>query len=660
VPPVSVLYRVTIIFKPDRRPSFIALLSLLALQTGGFTFASLAGAPPASAQAERAYRLPGNRVLSIDEGNDHHSIFLRLENNNVAGRPVFRYMAGSDGETVLTADFAGLSWSEQTRVIRLISSEKGLSSAAAAGIKEVRVGQFVDSPAVLRVSFVARDPRILKKVAIGAAPGVLKISWGGELANLARSQPRETPKPVVKDESPRTDDTAAANLSRSDLAAVPFAPSISQRLKRSKAEKSGRLDRDTVDGGKISTDKVDKPDKADKADKNDPSGVDAAGSNQSDRNDNVAFRTVNPVASSRSTRAEGVARAESVPVPEPVTAMQDEPAPTISLVPCDTQGTGAKIEILRVELAPGKEMNFKGFRLHDPERYVIDIPNCRGLADATLPDLNASSLISSLRVGLPNQAEGVGRLVLQLTDPQVNVAGNFTPGSNYLSVTIGKGLMIGAESGQAEKYSSPDISPGPIIVPRAPSETVIVLDAGHGGTDPGAMRADIQEKDITLGIIEKLKKILETKGARIVLTRHDDTFVSLEDRVKVTNQVGPNLFLSVHINSLESTSNIYGIETYFQTELSRPLAERVHASLVAGLAAPDRNIRRARFYVINHTPVPAILAEVGYITNKTERDKLNSAEYQQKVASALARGVMLYLQDTGAGGGQLANKAHLN
>jgi N-acetylmuramoyl-L-alanine amidase len=289
---------------------------------------------------------------------------------------------------------------------------------------------------------------------------------------------------------------------------------------------------------------------------------------------------------------------------------------------------------------------------------VIDMPNCRALADAALPDVSTSSLVSSLRVGVPNDADGVGRLVLQLQGSDVNVVDNFTPGSNYLSVTLGKGLMLGSESGQtSEKFSSPDINPGPILVPRAPSECVVVLDAGHGGSDPGAVRADIQEKDITLGIIEKLKKILEAKGARVVLTRHDDTFVSLEDRVKITNQVGPNLFLSVHINSLESTSNIFGIETYFQTPLSHPLAERVHASLVAGLGAPDRNIRRARFYVINHTPVPAILAEVGYITNKAERDRLISSDYQQKVASALARGVMLYLQDSGVS--SLANSGRL-
>ncbi len=148
-----------------------------------------------------------------------------------------------------------------------------------------------------------------------------------------------------------------------------------------------------------------------------------------------------------------------------------------------------------------------------------------------------------------------------------------------------------------------------------------------------------------MAIINKLKKVLEQKGARIVLTRSDDTFISLEERVRITNQVNPNLFLSVHINSLQSISDAHGIETYYQTDRSLPLAVRVHDSLVSGLGAPDRSVRKARFYVINHTPVPAILAEVGYITNKTERDRLISSEYQIKIANALARGVMLFLQD---------------
>jgi N-acetylmuramoyl-L-alanine amidase len=171
----------------------------------------------------------------------------------------------------------------------------------------------------------------------------------------------------------------------------------------------------------------------------------------------------------------------------------------------------------------------------------------------------------------------------------------------------------------------------------------LVLDAGHGGSDPGAQRGDAQEKEMTLGIVNQLKKRLEANGAFITMTRSDDTFVSLEDRVKVTNLVMPKAFVSVHINALESTSDIKGIETYFQTEQSRPLAEAIHNSLFTSLGVPNRGIRKARFYVINHTSVPAILAEVGYISNKDEREKLISSDYQGKVADALAQGVILYV-----------------
>jgi N-acetylmuramoyl-L-alanine amidase len=299
-----------------------------------------------------------------------------------------------------------------------------------------------------------------------------------------------------------------------------------------------------------------------------------------------------------------------------------------------------------VERPDGKQLNFKSFRLHNPERYVVDMPEYRELANSVLPDVSNSPLVSSMRVGLPGESEGAGRLVLQLTDDTVSIDESFNAGSSYMTVTLAKGLTGNAGIARSGNLASPlAATNGPILVPRAPTETVVVLDAGHGGNDPGAVRGDVQEKEVTLQIIAKLKKVLESKGARIVLTRSDDTFVSLEDRVKITNTVSPNLFLSVHINSLESTSNIYGIETYFQTDQSRPLADRVHSSLVSGLGAPDRSVRKARFYVINHTPIPAILAEVGYITNKAERDRLISSDYQQKVASALARGVMLYLQD---------------
>lgn len=637
---------------------FLALLGLALVPSLAVeSFAALVGnlfCPPAWAQAERAYSIPGNRVLSIDTARDEHSLVIRTQNSTVAGRPVFKYFSGPDGETILTADFVGLAWNSPAKIIRLISSEKPFRSVDLPGIKEVRVGQFAESPAVMRISFVAHDARVLKSVAIAAGPGIIKVSWG---ANSAA--PVQVPSAVST--------ALSSSTSNSTSSAIPLAPPLgrarpsaaSARASASYSAGAGGAAEaptnfpvsspangaipPTVSAGRL-------PRQAD-FDRPVATAAGEVGAAQP----TLATKANSPAEELNQGQSTGTAR--SVELGEP---------PVISLVPCDSLGSGASLEIFRLELPAGHELRCRTFRLHNPERYVIDIPNCPALANASVPDLTASALVTSLRVGVPDQTDGTGRLVLQLTDNQVNVADRFTPGSNYLTVTLGKGLMLGNEGGQSherygdkvsEKFSSGDIAPGPIFVPRAPSETVVVLDAGHGGTDPGAMREGIQEKDITLGIIEKLKKILEAKGARIVLTRHDDTFVSLEDRTKITNQVGPNLFLSVHINSLESTSNICGIETYFQTELSRPLAERVHASLVAGLSAPDRNIRRARFYVINHTPVPAILAEVGYITNKAERDRLISSDYQEKVASALARGVMLYLQDTGAASGQLANSA---
>jgi N-acetylmuramoyl-L-alanine amidase len=117
----------------------------------------------------------------------------------------------------------------------------------------------------------------------------------------------------------------------------------------------------------------------------------------------------------------------------------------------------------------------------------------------------------------------------------------------------------------------------------------------------------------------------------------------------LTNTVQPDAFVSVHINAMETNLATQGIETYFQNDRSKDLAQLIHESLVKELRAPDRSVRKARFYVINHTPLRAVLAEVGFISNKDERDKLTSADYQGRIASALADGVVLYLCERSQG-----------
>jgi len=270
-----------------------------------------------------------------------------------------------------------------------------------------------------------------------------------------------------------------------------------------------------------------------------------------------------------------------------------------------------------------RRLTYKTFRLREPERFVVDFDNLTSLETSTAPTMSMNDFLKEVRLGAKHDRNPSGRLVCDLTSDSVDVEPSLSEDGETLSLRF---VLAKAEGSK------------PI-----PGSVRIVLDAGHGGKDVGAQRGTSQEKEMTLAITEFLKRDLEERGLRVYLTRQDDTYVSLEDRVKMTNTLMPDLFVSVHINSLPQDSDLHGIETYYQTPTSRLLADCVHEALVNHLDAPDRSVRKARFYVINHTPVPAILAEVGFISSKDEREKLISSEYQRRVAKALEQGVVLYL-----------------
>ncbi len=678
------------------------LLAALVLAAG-----VLSPSSPIYAQGYDAPRGPGVKIVSIKDviSESEKAIYIRTQSPVVVGRPTFNYLPGEGGDTILTADFDGLSYNSPTRIIRLNSPENRLNRENSqpgsgnfkprfAGIKEIHVGQFQQSPPKFRVSFIAGDAKALKSVSVGAAPGMLKISWadgpapvasrgktagsGSEIASTSdstTSAPKVAPNVVKPSLAPRLAGAAtppvAPPVKGSLLSGSDSQPKSSpnkannQKAKgeKSHTEKAGSQSVVTEttaneksvskvsSGGWLSRlktrtlDMIGLADEKSELEKGPPAKPE---------NSSSMTETAFVPSTSANMPAPQAAVASREPIPE-----DNGPPPTITLEKVDDQGSGATLEIFRVEMPDSRELSFKSFRLHNPERYVMDIPDARAITSATLPDITRSPLVKSIRVGVPSENEGVGRLVLELEGNNVSVDELMHAGSSYMTITLAKGLGTAGGATSSQSFGAVPVTPvpeGPIIVPRAPQETVVVLDAGHGGSDPGAQRGDVNEADVTMAIINKLKKVLEGKGARIVMTRSDNTFISLEERVRITNQVNPNLFLSVHINSLQSTSDIRGIETYYQTDQSRPLAARVHESLVTGLGAPDRSVRKARFYVINHTPVPAILAEVGYITNKTERDRLISSDYQLKIANALARGVMLYLQDVNRGG-QMAGNA---
>lgn len=172
----------------------------------------------------------------------------------------------------------------------------------------------------------------------------------------------------------------------------------------------------------------------------------------------------------------------------------------------------------------------------------------------------------------------------------------------------------------------------------------VVIDAGHGGSDPGATRNNVLEKDITLQIAELTAQMLRKQGAIVYMTRDNDTFVSLSDRVTYSNTKKPDVFVSIHINACENET-AHGIETHYYKEDSLDFAKQVHKSIMQKVTETNRGVYKSRFYVIRHTEMPAILLELGFISNAEERKLMQTKERQTKFAEAITEGVINYLKN---------------
>ena len=186
----------------------------------------------------------------------------------------------------------------------------------------------------------------------------------------------------------------------------------------------------------------------------------------------------------------------------------------------------------------------------------------------------------------------------------------------------------------------------PINMPKGTDgKYKVVIDAGHGGTDVGAIRNGTYEKHITLDVAKRVEKLLKAQGYGILMTRSDDSYVSLQDRVDFSEAYQPDIFVSIHVNSSTSdTPN--GIETHYYHQESLPLAQMVHSSLISHVKANNRGTFKSKFYVINHTTAPAILVEIGFLSNYAERVQLLTNERKQATAKAIVEGINDYFKSS--------------
>lgn len=166
---------------------------------------------------------------------------------------------------------------------------------------------------------------------------------------------------------------------------------------------------------------------------------------------------------------------------------------------------------------------------------------------------------------------------------------------------------------------------------------LVVIDAGHGGKDPGAMQGEQYEKDINLAVAKRLKEKLTKLGYQVKLTREADEFIELSERCDISNAQDVCFFVSLHCNICEGSSNVSGLETYYYTEgsVGREYADQLISYLSEN---SDLNIKAAKqgdLYVLRNTKAPAVLVELGYLSNASECELLSSSSYQKKMGAFL-------------------------
>lgn len=169
----------------------------------------------------------------------------------------------------------------------------------------------------------------------------------------------------------------------------------------------------------------------------------------------------------------------------------------------------------------------------------------------------------------------------------------------------------------------------------------VVIDPGHGGQDNGGQWGKVYEKHLALDTAVRLENNLKRLGYQTVLTRRSDYFITLPQRVAISNRYRNAIFVSLHYNYTWK-EHVSGLETFYYNAEGQRLAQLVQSSLVRETRTVDRNAKFARFYVIRNSKLPAILVEGGFVSNETERNRMKSAYFREAIARGITDGIQRY------------------
>ena len=327
-----------------------------------------------------------------------------------------------------------------------------------------------------------------------------------------------------------------------------------------------------------------------------------------------------------------------------------------------------KNNFIRLLLTSKKNFLFNSFILDSPPRLVVDIDNIDNFSKSN----SNYKYIKKIRA---SKTDNKARLVFDMKVPIKNFKKNIvisTKNNNYtLLIDLN---LVSIENRLATNYN----------------KNIIVIDAGHGGPDPGAVRNNIKEKDLTLSAAKILKKELERKNFEVYLTRTSDRYIKLKNRVKLARNRSADLFISIHADSTYNKNtkgtSIYSLSEKASDKLSQALADRDNKSdLIAGLDLDDmdkdvsdilidlsrretknssisfaelfvdylesknfnllrRPHRQAGFAVLKAPDVPSVLIEMGFISNNSDLKKLTNPEFQKQLMKSISKIVEKYFQ----------------
>ena len=334
-----------------------------------------------------------------------------------------------------------------------------------------------------------------------------------------------------------------------------------------------------------------------------------------------------PVAALRRSQMPSSAADSQTQMPAVAAAQSPTPAVVNAVDVAPNPGDGADVHIV---VSGGAD--FEWHRLKDGRWYVDirgatlalaprdDSPNVGGVVGLRVRQF-ALDPVPVVRVSLTLQSQRRVDIATTSSGLTVSVGANDDP----LPAKVGVG-QLGGGSGYAtaavQSSAPPDLGTQPLPAPGS-NPRLIVLDAGHGGSDSGADHNGVTEKNVTLDISRRLRGILASRGWTVRMTRDSDVDVyapndsahdELEARCDIANRAGARLFVSIHANSFTSSS-LNGTTTYYYKSVDLALARAVHRRLIAALGTKDDGVRKENFYVIHHTTMPAILIETAFISN---------------------------------------------